>query len=127
MTRSLIGETLCESGRCIDAFKKRRRVLKKRGRVLQKRGRVLQKRGRVLKKVCLVRETGDGPLLQKGGGWLLKKGGMVLKNPVEDHWRSLRSSTPSRRPSLCLPDLRCCLAHLPEVKQFVCLCPAILD
>ena len=29
---------------------------------------------------------------------------MVLKNPVEDHWRSLRSSTPSRRPSLCLPE-----------------------
>ena len=78
-------ETLWESGRCIDALKKRRRVLKKRGGVLKKRGRVLQKRGRVLKKVCLVRETGGGLLLQKGGGWLLKKGGMVLKNCVEDH------------------------------------------
>ena len=33
-------ENLCESERCIDALKKRRRVLKKRGRVLKKRGRV---------------------------------------------------------------------------------------
>ena len=79
-------ETLCESGRCIDALKKR--------------GRVLKKRRRVLKKVCLVKETGGGPLLQKGGGGrFFKRGGMVLKNPVEDHWRSLKSSTPSRRPS----------------------------
>ena len=38
-------DTLCESGRCIDALKKRGRVLKKRGRVLKKRGRVLKKRG----------------------------------------------------------------------------------
>ena len=73
-------ETLCESGRCVDALKKRRRVLKKRGRVLQKRGRVLKKRGRILKKVCLVRETGGGPLLQKGG-WLLKKGGDGSEEP----------------------------------------------
>ena len=43
----LIKETLCESGRCIDALKKRRRVLKKRGRVLKK--------------------TGGGLRLQKGG------------------------------------------------------------
>ena len=56
-----LGETLCESGRWID-------VLKKGGRVLKKRGRVLKKRGRVLKKQRLVRETGGGPLLQKGGG-----------------------------------------------------------
>ena len=62
-----IKETQCESGRCIDALKKRRRVLKKGGRVLKKRGRVLKKRRRVLKKVCLVRGTGGGPLLQKGG------------------------------------------------------------
>ena len=41
--------------------KKRRRALKKRGRVLKKRGRVLTKRGSV-------RGTGDGRLLQKGGG-----------------------------------------------------------
>ena len=61
-------ETLCESGRWIDA-------LKKRERVLQKRGRVLKKRGRVLKKRRLVRGIGGGPLLQKGGGWLLKKEG----------------------------------------------------
>ena len=40
---SQIRETLCESGRCIDAFKKRRRFLKRRGRVLKKRGRVLKK------------------------------------------------------------------------------------
>ena len=66
--------TLCESGRCIDALKKRRRVLKKRGRLQQKRGRVFKKRGRVLKKVCLVRETGGGPLLQKGGGGFLRRG-----------------------------------------------------
>ena len=46
-------ETLCESGRCIDALKMRRRVLKKRGRVPKKRG--------------FVRGTGGGPLLQKGG------------------------------------------------------------
>ena len=39
-------ETLCESGRWVDALKKRGRVLKKRGRVLKKRGRVLKKKGR---------------------------------------------------------------------------------
>ena len=61
-------ETLCESGRWIDA-------LKKGGRVLKKRGRVLKKRGRVLKKLCLVRGTGGGPLLQKGGGGFLRRGG----------------------------------------------------
>ena len=63
------------TGRCIDALKKRRRVLKKRGRVHKKRGRVLNKVG-------LVRGTGGWPLLQKGEGRLLKKGG-VLKNPSE--------------------------------------------
>ena len=52
--------TLCESGRWIDA-------LKKGGRVLKKKGRVLKKWGRVLKKRRLVRGTGGGPLLQKGG------------------------------------------------------------
>ena len=57
---SEVRETLCESGRWIDA-------LKKRGRVLKKRGRVLKKRGRFLKKRRLVRETGGGPLLKKGG------------------------------------------------------------
>ena len=35
--------TLCESGRWIDALKKRGRVLKKRGRVLKKRGRFLRR------------------------------------------------------------------------------------
>ena len=35
-------ETLCESGRWINALKKRGRVLKKRGRVLKKRGRFLR-------------------------------------------------------------------------------------
>ena len=63
----LARETLCESGRCIDALKKRRRVLKKRGRFLKKRGRVLKKRARDVKEVCLVRETRGGRLLQKGG------------------------------------------------------------
>ena len=38
-----IRETLCESGRWIDALKKRGRVLKKRGRVLKKRGRFLRR------------------------------------------------------------------------------------
>ena len=65
--RTLIRETLCESGRCIDALKKRRKALEKRGRVLKKRGRVLKKRGRVLEKVCLVSGTGGGQLLQKRG------------------------------------------------------------
>ena len=37
-----------------------------------------------------------------GGGWLLKKGGGFLRSL----WRSLRTSTPSRRPSLCLPNRR---------------------
>ena len=87
-------EALCESGRWIDA-------LKKRGRDLKKRGRVLKKRGRVLKKRRFVRGTGGGPLLQKGGGWLLQKGGGGFLRSL---WRSLRSSTPSRRPSLCLPN-----------------------
>ena len=36
-------ETLCESGRWIDALKKRGRVLKKRGRVLKKRRRFLRR------------------------------------------------------------------------------------
>ena len=36
-------ETLCESGRWIDALKKRGRLLKKRGRVLKKRGRFLRR------------------------------------------------------------------------------------
>ena len=52
----LIRETLCESGRCIDALKERRRALKKRGRVL--------KRG-----------EGRWAASSEGGGWLLKKGG----------------------------------------------------
>ena len=43
-------ETLCESGRWIDALKKGGRVLKKRGRVLKKRGRLLRRGGGVLKK-----------------------------------------------------------------------------
>ena len=58
-----IRETLCESGRCIDALKKRRRVLKKRGRVLKKRGRVLKKLG-------LVRGTASA----EGGGGFLRGG-----------------------------------------------------
>ena len=53
----MIIETLCQSGGCIDALKKK--------------GRVLKKRGRVLKKVRLVRGTGGGPLFEKRGGWLL--------------------------------------------------------
>ena len=36
-------ETLCESGRWIDALKKRGRLLKKRGRILKKRGRFLRR------------------------------------------------------------------------------------
>ena len=32
----LFRKTLCESGRCIDALKKRRRALKKRGSALEK-------------------------------------------------------------------------------------------
>ena len=44
-------------------------------RALQKKERVLKKRGRVLKKVCLVRGTGGGSLLQKGGGGFLRRGG----------------------------------------------------
>ena len=48
--------------RWIDALKKRGRLRKKRGR------RVLKKRGRALEKRRLVRGTGGGPLLQKGGG-----------------------------------------------------------
>ena len=78
---------------------KRRRVLKKRGRVLKKRGRVLKKRGRILKKVCLARGTRCGSLLQEVRGGFSRRGGTVLENPVPV-WRSLRSSTPSRRPSL---------------------------
>ena len=39
----ILRETLCESGRWIDALKKRGRVLKKRGRVLKKRGRFLRR------------------------------------------------------------------------------------
>ena len=42
-------------------------ALQKRGRVLKKRGRTLKKRGKVLKKRRLVRRTGGGLLLQKGG------------------------------------------------------------
>ena len=37
-------ETLCESERCTDVLKERRRAIKKRRRVLKKRGRVLKKR-----------------------------------------------------------------------------------
>ena len=77
---------MCESGRCIDALKKRMRVLKKRRQVFKKRGRILEKRGRVLKKVRLI-SAGDrrwATSSEGGGGWLLKKrGGRVLKNPVE--------------------------------------------
>ena len=40
---SQVKETLCKSGRWIDALKKRGRVLKKRGRVLKKRGRFLRR------------------------------------------------------------------------------------
>ena len=40
-----IRETLCESGRCIDALKKRRRVLKNRRRVLKKRAIGFLRRG----------------------------------------------------------------------------------
>ena len=36
-------ETLCESGRCIDALKKRRRALKKRGRFLRRGGGFLRR------------------------------------------------------------------------------------
>ena len=88
-----LGETLWESGRCIDALKERRRALKKRGWVLKKRWRVL-------KKVSFVRGTKGGPLCQKAGGWLLKRAGGFLRTL----WKSSRSSTPSRRSSLCLPD-----------------------
>ena len=78
----MVRETLCESGRWIDALKKRRRLLKKRGRVLKKRR--------------LVRETGGGRLLQ-GGGHFKKGGGGFLRSL----WRSLKSSTPPVDP-LCL-------------------------
>ena len=66
----LLKETLCESGRCVDA-------LKKRGRVLEE--------CECLKKVCLVRGTGREPLLQKGWRGFLRRplGGRVLKSLVE--------------------------------------------
>ena len=79
-----IRETLCESGRCIDAFKMRKRVLKKRGRVLMR--------------VSSVRGTGGGPLLRRGEGGFLSRGGFL-----RTLWISLRTLTP-RRPSLCLPE-----------------------
>ena len=41
-----------------------------------------------------------GGFFRRGGGWLLKKGGRVLKNPVPV-WRSFRSSTPLADP-LCV-------------------------
>ena len=43
-------------------------LLRREGGVFKKRGRVLKKRGWLLKKICLVRRTGGGLLLQKGGG-----------------------------------------------------------
>ena len=46
----------------------------------------------------------------KRGGRLLKRGGGFLKSL----WRSLRSSTPSRRPSLCLPDIWTATQFLPS-------------
>ena len=57
---AILREIQCESGRWIDAPKKR-------GRVLKKRGRFLRRGGGVLKKRRLVRRTGGGPLLQNGG------------------------------------------------------------
>ena len=89
----VLKETLGESGRCIDALKKRRVVLKKRGRVLEKNGRVL-------KKPCLVWGARGGPLFQKGG-WLFKKGGGGFSRSL---WKPLRSSTslpPTLSVSLC--------------------------
>ena len=91
----VVRESLCESGRCIDALKKRGRALKKTGRVLKKSGRVLEKRGRVLKKVCLVRGTGGGTLLQNEGGGFLRGGGGFLRTLCKQQvWRPLRSSNP---------------------------------
>ena len=48
-----------------------------------------------------MRRTGGGPLLQKGAVGFLRRGVGFLRSL----WRSLRSSTPSRRPSPCLPNL----------------------
>ena len=64
--QSSIGETLCESGRCIDGLKKRRRVPKKRGRVPKKRGRSL-----------FSKENRRWAASSRRGGWLLKKGEVV--------------------------------------------------
>ena len=61
----------CLSGRCIDA-------LRRDGGFLRRGG----EGGWVLEKVCLVRGTGGGPLLWKGG-WLLEKRGRVPKNRGE--------------------------------------------
>ena len=58
-------ETLCESGRWIDALKKRGRVLRKRGRVLKKRGRFLSKGNR---RWAASSERGwGGGFLRRGG------------------------------------------------------------
>ena len=73
-------------------------LLRREGGFLRRGGGFL--RGEVPKKWCLVRERGGGPLLQKGGVGFLRRGGGFLRSL----WRSLRSSTPSRRPSLCLPN-----------------------
>ena len=56
-------------------------LLRREGGFLRRVGGFLR-RGGVLKKARVARGAGDGPLLQKGG-WLLEKGGGVLKNPVE--------------------------------------------
>ena len=59
------------------------RFSRREGGFFEKGGRVLKKRGKVLKKVCLVRGTRTGRLLQRAGGMASQEGGgRVLKNPV---------------------------------------------
>ena len=70
--------------------------------LLRREGGFLRRGRGFLKKRRLVRRTGGGPLLQKGGGGFLRRGGGSLRSL----WRPLRSSTPSHRPSPCLPNCR---------------------
>ena len=72
MHSRIFRETLCESGRCIDALKKRKRVLKKRGRVLKKRGS---------EEEAFCEGNRRWAASSEGVEWLLKKGGGCSKEP----------------------------------------------
>ena len=94
-----MGVTLCELGRCIDALKRGGGFLRREGGFSRRAGG-FSRGGGFLRSFVYSKGNRWAASLQEGGGFLRAGGGGFLRTL----WRSLRSSTPSHRLSLSLPE-----------------------